>query len=164
MTSYGHDCYEKVIDICQAKQSIEVIVDDLLVWGETKEQHDERLKRALEIARSSGIKLNKDKCEIGLQEGTYIGHTLSSNGLKPDVNKVEAIRRIDTPNDKPAVQKFLGMATYLAKFIPNFSQLASPLRVLLEKNTYCMALGQTTARQLQKVESNNYKCACIEIL
>ena len=29
------------------------------------------------------------------------------------------------------------MATYLAKFIPNFSQLASPLRVLLEKNTAC---------------------------
>ena len=60
---------------------------------------------------------------------------MSSNGLKPDVNKVEAIRRIDTPNDKAAVQRFLGMATYLAKFIPNFSQLASPLRVLLEKNT-----------------------------
>ena len=121
--------------IFDGHDGIEVIVDDLLVWGETKEQHDERLKRALEIARSSGIKLNKDKCEIGLQEVTYIGHTLSSNGLKPDVNKVEAIRRIDTPNDKAAVQRFLGMATYLAKFIPNFSQLASPLRVLLEKNT-----------------------------
>ena len=121
--------------IFDGHDGIEVIVDDLLVWGGTKEQHDERLKRALEIARSSGIKLNKDKCEIGLQEVTYIGHTLSSNGLKPDVNKVEAIRRIDTPNDKAPVQRFLGMATYLAKFIPNFSQLASPLRVLLEKNT-----------------------------
>ena len=123
--------------IFNGHDGIEVIVDDLLVWGKTKEQHDERLKRALEIARSSRIKLNKDKCicEIGLQEVTYIGHTLSSNGLKPDVNKVEAIRRIDTPDDKAAVQRFLGMATYLAKFIPNFSQLASPLRVLLEKNT-----------------------------
>ena len=124
--------------IFDGHDGIEVIVDDLLVWGERKEQHDERLKRALEITRSSGIKLNKDKCETGLQEVTYIGHTLSSNGLKPDVNKVEAIRRIDTPNDKPAVQRFLGMATYLAKFIPNFSQLASPLRVLLGKNTVAL--------------------------
>ena len=156
-------CFKNYVSNFDGHDGIEVIVDDLLVWGETKEQHDERLKRALEIARSSGIKLNKDKCEIGLQEVTYIGHTLSSNGLKPDVNKVEAIRRIDTPNDKAAVQRFLGMATYLAKFIPNFSQLASPLRVLLEKNT-AWHWGQTTARQLRKVESNNYKCTCIEIL
>ena len=87
-----------MFQIFDGHDGIEVIVDDLLVWGETTE----RLKRVLEIARSSGIKLNKDKCEIRLQEVMYIGHTLSSNGLKPDVNKVEAIRRIDTANDKAA--------------------------------------------------------------
>ncbi len=121
--------------IFDGHEGIEVIVDDLLIWGETQQQHDERLKQVLNIAREAGIKLNKDKCEIGLQQVTYIGHTLSSSGLKPDVNKVEAIKAMDTPTDKAAVQRFLGMATYLAKFIPNFSQLAAPLRVLLEKNT-----------------------------
>ena len=93
---------------------------------------DEVITRMPNAKFFSKLDATQGYCQV---EVTYIGHTLSSNGLKPDVNKVEAIRRIDTPNDKPAVQRFLGMATYLAKFIPNFSQLASPLRVLLEKNT-----------------------------
>ncbi|CAB4004151.1 Transposon Ty3-I Gag-Pol [Paramuricea clavata] len=128
------DIFEQYSDVFTGL-GIEVIVDDLLIWGETREQHDERLKQALERAREAGVKLNKDKCEIGLQQVTYIGHTLSSNGLKPDVNKVEAIKTMDTPTDKAAVQRFPGMATYLAKLIPNSSQLAAPLRMLLEKNT-----------------------------
>ena len=134
--SSAPEVFQRIMSqIFDGNEGIEVIVDDLLIWGETREQHDERLKQALERAREAGVKLNKDKCEIGLQQVTYIGHTLSSNGLKPDVNKVEAIKTMDTPTDKAAVQRFLGMATYLSKFIPNFSQLAAPLRMLLEKNT-----------------------------
>ena len=37
------------------------------------------------------------------------------------------------PKNKEELQRFLGMITYLAKFIPNLSQTASPLRTLLEK-------------------------------
>ena len=68
--------------IFDGHEGIEVIVDDLLIWCETQQQHDERLKQVLNIAREAGIKLNKDKCEIGLQQVTYIGHTLSSSGCK----------------------------------------------------------------------------------
>ena len=39
-----------------------------------------------------------------------------------------------TPKSKEELQRFLGMLTYLAKFIPNLSQVASPLRKLLEIN------------------------------
>ncbi len=60
---------------------------------------------------------------------------LNTHGLKPDVNKVEAIRAMDTLTDIAAVQRFHGMATYLAKFIPTFSQLAAPLRVLRKMNS-----------------------------
>ena len=38
------------------------------------------------------------------------------------------------PTSKEALQCFLGMLTYLAKFIPNLSQTAAPLRALLEKD------------------------------
>ena len=39
------------------------------------------------------------------------------------------------PANKEDLQRFLGMLTYLSKFIPHFSQIASPLRQLLEKDT-----------------------------
>ena len=113
---------------------VEVIVDDLLVWGEDDEQHDTRLAKVLEGARSRNLKLNKTKCHIKQPEISYFGHTLSKDGLKPDQKKTEAITAMPTPKSTEELQQFLGMLTYLAKFIPNLSQVASPLRKLLEKN------------------------------
>ena len=112
---------------------VEVIVDDLLVWGEDDKQHDTRLAKVLERARSRNLKLNKTKCHIKQPEIIYVGHTLSKDGLKPDQKKTEAITAMPTPKSKEELQRFLGMLTYLAKFIPNLSQVASPLRKLLVK-------------------------------
>ena len=39
------------------------------------------------------------------------------------------------PEDVGGVQRFLGMVTYLAKFIPNLSELTAPLRELIAKET-----------------------------
>ena len=38
------------------------------------------------------------------------------------------------PQDKENLQRFLGMMTYPATFIPNFSEESQPLRDLLKKN------------------------------
>ena len=43
---------------------VEVIVDDILVWGEDLKQHDERLEKVLQKAKERNLKLNKDKCKF----------------------------------------------------------------------------------------------------
>jgi hypothetical protein len=83
---------------------VEVIVDDLLIWGESESQHDARLRRVLERAKLRNLKLNKQKSQIKLKEISYIGHVLSKDGVKPDPKKVEAITRMDTPRDKDELQ------------------------------------------------------------
>ena len=74
-------------------------------------------------------------------ETNYIGHTVSKEGLKPDSKKTEAIKNMARPKNTEELQRFLGMITYLAKFIPNLSQTAAPLRTLLEKDVEWHALG-----------------------
>ena len=113
-------------------EGVEVVVDDLLIWGETEEQHDSRLEK---VAEHRNLKLNKDKSQIKRKEISYVGHIIGKDGLKPDPKKVEAIVNMKAPKDKEELQRFLGMTTYLTKFIPNYSQVAAPLRVLLEKGT-----------------------------
>ena len=70
---------------------VEVIVDDLLIWGENVSQHDARLKRVLDQAKQRNLKLNREKSQIKLTEISYIGHILSKDGVRPDPKKVEAI-------------------------------------------------------------------------
>ena len=59
-----------------------------------------------------------------------IGHVLTPDGLKPDPSKVKEIVAMPTPSDKKALQRLLGMIAYLAKFLPNLSDVTEPLRRL----------------------------------
>ena len=132
----AQDIFQTIMsEIFEDIEGVEVVVDDILVWGASEEEHDTRLEKVLQHAQSRNLKLNKDKSQIKRKEISYIGHTLSEQGIKPDPKKVQAIRDMRSPTNKEELQRFLGMATYLSKFIPNYSEISAPLRVLLEKNT-----------------------------
>ena len=133
--SSSQGIFQKIMsEMFQDIPGVEVVVDDLLIWGENEEQHDTRLIQVLERARHRNLKLNRTKCQIRKDAITYIGHILSKDGLKPDPKKTDAILKMPCPENKDDLQRFLGMLTYLGKFIPNLSTVASPLRTLLEKN------------------------------
>ena len=59
----------------------------------------------------------------------------SSEGVKVDPAKIQAITKMPLPNSINEQQRFLGMITYLGKFIPNLAEVASPLRTLLKKKS-----------------------------
>jgi hypothetical protein len=112
-------------------EGVECVMDDILVWGRTIEEHEDRLMAVLDRARAENLKLNKAKCKIGLQEVDYIGHIITNEGLKASPTKITAVQKMQKPHNKGDVQRFLGLVTYLSKFIPNMSELSAPLRELL---------------------------------
>ena len=91
--------------------------DDIIVRGRTLAEHNERLSKVFLKIRDSGLKLNKKKCQIGVKSIAFLGHIISSEGVKVDSTKVEAITRMQLPNSVTEFQRFLGMITYLGKFI-----------------------------------------------
>ena len=111
-----------------------VIADDLIIAGETEADHDQVLWRVMERARQRNIKFNLSKLQFKKKEVTYMGHIVSSEGLRPCPNKIAAIQNMPSPSDKSALMRFLGMVKYLAQFIPGESMLTAPLRQLLKKD------------------------------
>ena len=156
--SSAQDVFQSVMsEMFEDIDGVEVIVDDILIWGENEKQHDTRLKQVLNRAKQRNLKLNREKSQIKLNQISYIGHILGHDGLKPDPKKVKAIVNMKPPTDKEELQRFLGMMTYLTKFIPNFSQLAAPLRVLLEKNTewHWTQKQETSFESLKRMITNS---------
>ena len=113
---------------------VQVITDDILVYGRTISEHNIRLEAVLERARKNNLKLNPEKSKICKQEVNYVGHCISSKGLKPNADRIQAILEMPEPTDKAAVQRFLGMVNYVHKFIPRLSSIAEPLRKILCKD------------------------------
>ena len=121
---YGINCapeifHAKIQQLFQSETGVKVFMDDIVVWGRTREEHDARLKRALATVRRSGLKLNEKRCVFGVTELTYLGEKLTHQGIKPDPDKVAGICNMPVPTTKEEVQRALGMVNYMAKFVPN---------------------------------------------
>ncbi len=126
--------HKRVNHLFEDLEGVETDIDDILVWGRTIEEHDQRLKATLDRTKLIGMTLNPDKCKLRVTEVTYLGHKLTGEGVRPDQSKVEAIINMPAPQNKAGVQRLLGMVNYLAKFIPGMSEITAPLRELLKKN------------------------------
>ena len=126
--------HKRVSQLFEDIEGVATYIDDILIFAKDKEEHDRRLRKVLQRAREVNLRFNIEKSKIGIRQVKYLGHTLSQEGLKPDPSKVQAIAEMETPTDKQAVERLLGMITYLAKFIPNLSTTTEPLRELLQKD------------------------------
>ena len=109
--------------------------DDIIVWGNSRFEHDNRLQQVLKSISKAGLKLNKEKCIFGESQVKFLGHIVSSDGIKADPAKLSAVRDMPIPENKKSLQSFLGMVNYLGKFINNLSELTAPLRTLLLKDS-----------------------------
>ena len=127
-------CQAKIADIISGIDGTANAQDDIIIWGSSKAQLRQRTHNCLQAIRESGLKLRKDKCQFMQTEMTFLGHTISAHGIEPDFNKIAAILEMPNPTNVKELQRFLGMITYLGKFIPNLSDETTPLRTLLEKD------------------------------
>ena len=111
-----------------------VIMDDILVFGATREEHDERLQAVLSVIKSKGMKLNKAKCLFGQDELPFMGHIVGRDGVKPDPEKVAAICKLPAPQNQTELRRIIGMATYLGRFLDDLSTLVKPMTDLLKSD------------------------------
>lgn len=107
-----------------------IFIDDVIVHGSEQKEHDTRLKKVLQRLHEWNVVLNEGKCIYGVSELKVLGHILSEKGIKPGIDKLEAIRRFREPKTGEEVRSFLGLVNYLSKFIPDLATLTYPLRQL----------------------------------
>ena len=127
-------------EVIEGLPGVDVIADDILVYGsgETLEEanldHDRNLEKLMERAQEKNLKFNKKKARLRMSEVPYMGHLLTTEGVKPDPKKVSAVAEMPAPTDKKGVQRLLGFVNYLAKFLPHLSDTCEPLRRLTDQN------------------------------
>lgn len=107
--------------------------DDILVSGSNKKKFMETLSRVLSILQSNGLKLNREKCIWSMDEITYLGFKVNSQGIAPTSDKVSAIINAPVPKNISELQSFLGLLNFYRNFLPNASTVLEPLNSLLRK-------------------------------
>ncbi|CAC5421205.1 unnamed protein product [Mytilus coruscus] len=152
------EVFQKIVsEMVSDIEGAEAIIYDILIWGSDQKEHDMRLKQVLDRAREYNLKLSAGKCEISKPEVTYVGHRLTSEGVKPDPEKIRAVNKMSKPECVKDLQTFMGFIQYLGKFMPNMSTVSAPLRTLLEKkNTewHWDEIQETSFQKLKEMATN----------
>jgi hypothetical protein len=93
-------------------------IDDVIVGGDTLEEHDRNLKAFLEAAAKYNITLNEGKCQYRMREINYLGHTISDKTMRPDPERLKPLKEMPPPKDAPSLQRCLGLFSYYSQWLP----------------------------------------------
>jgi len=126
---------KRMSEILSGLDGVLCLMDDVLVFGKDKKEHDERLMAALRRIQAAGATLNPSKCEFRKEQLKFLGHLVDGEGIRADPNKTSAIMEMKPPTNISELRRFMGMVNQLGKFSQNLADLTQPLRQLLSRNS-----------------------------
>ena len=131
ITSAPEHFQKRMNQILEGLEGVVCLIDDTLIYGKTKEEHDERLMAVLKRIQEAELTLNKEKCQFCQKSIRFLGQLLDQTSVKPDPEKVRAIKQMKPPTNITELRRFLGMINQLNKFSPCLAERTKHLRTLL---------------------------------
>ena len=109
-------------------------LDDIMIHSPTFDGHLTDIEDVFKRLEDANVKLNTGKCLFARRETKFLGFDISKEGIRPSEDKLLAMKNYQVPKNPKQVKRFLGMASYYRKFIPNYSRITEPINKLLKKN------------------------------
>src|ERR1700678_177120 len=124
-----NDIFHDLLDVC-----VIIYIDDILIYSNNQEEHDQHVKIVLERLQEHGLFAKLEKCSFDEDTVEFLGYIVSPQGINMNPKKVEAIMSWATPKSIHDVQSFLGFGNFYSLFIKDFSEITAPLTSLTCKD------------------------------
>ena len=126
--------FQRTMDnLLQGLKRVVVYIDDILITGESDEEHLATLNEVLSRLETAGVRLKRKKCAFMAQDVVYLGHRINREGLHPMDDRAQAIIDMPPPVNLSKLRAFLGMINFYGKFLHNLSTVLAPQYKLLRK-------------------------------
>ena len=109
-------------------------LDDVMVFGSTLEEHNQRLDQVLTAIGKAGLTLKGKKCFFAFQQLKFLGHIIDEFGQRPDPSKLEVIEKYPNPSTQTQLRALIGLFSFYRKFVQGFAAISKPLHDLLKKD------------------------------
>lgn len=135
----GSGYLSMLIDTIFAEEKCKIVwsfVDDLLVYTSGPlENHIRALDKIFSKLKLANLTINPCKMQLAQKSIKFLGHIISHNSIKIDPDRTTAILNIPTPRTLKQLASFVGAISYYAKYLPNLSEILTPLTDLKKNNS-----------------------------
>lgn len=111
-----------------------VYLDDIIIFSTSLDEHIVSIEKVLKKLKEVNLKIQIDKSEFLKKETEFLGHIITTEGIKPNPNKVSVIKNFPIPKTTKEIKQFLGLVGYYRKFIKDFANIAKPMTTYLKKD------------------------------
>ena len=108
-------------------------IDDILVASKTADEHQQHLRLVFQRLQDHGLIVNRQKSVLGEPQLIFPGYDGSAADISPPAARVAAICDFKQPTTDQEVFRFVGMASFYHRFIPNAATLLQPLAALSQR-------------------------------
>ena len=122
----------QMTELLRGLDGVVVFMDDILVYGCDMKDHDECLNKVMKVLNDKGLKLNMSKCKFRQDKITFLGQSISKDGVGIDEDKVKAVQNLPEPTNVMELRRALGMINYLGSHLSQLSSVLKPLNDLLK--------------------------------
>lgn len=109
-------------------------LDDILIASTTEEEHEQHVWMVLQRLEQTGLVLTPSKCCYAQSSIQFLGHHITSAGITPTGERVQAIRDYTRPKTIQELRRFLGMVNFYRCSIAKAAQIHTRLQVLIKSN------------------------------
>lgn len=141
--------------VCYGLDFVSCYIDDVLIHSENAEQHKQHLRIFFQRLKEFGLTINTDKSEFGKSTIIFLGHEVTSDGIKPLPDKVQAIQQFEKPALAKDLKRFLAMINFYRRFIPHAVNHQMILQSLIVGN---IKNDKTSIKWTSEAESAFEKC------
>ena len=117
----------------QLGKNLEIYIDDMVVKSKMVSEHLGDLRAIFEILRKYKLHLNASKCSFGVGSGKFLGYMVTHKGIEINPDQIKVINNLRSPQNPKEVQKLIGMAAALNRFISRSADRCRPFFLLINK-------------------------------
>ncbi|GKC39336.1 hypothetical protein Tco_1051720 [Tanacetum coccineum] len=112
----------------QRGRNVEIHLEDIVIKSKSEQNLIQDVKETLRKLRRVNIKIDPTMSSFGVKEGKFLGHMVTKEGLRADLERIQAIILSLTPRSPKQIRSLFLQLTAISKFIPKLAELKHPLR------------------------------------
>jgi hypothetical protein len=99
-------------------------------------KHTKHIDMVMVALTAAKLHLNLKKCAFFCLKIDFLGHHISTRGIKPNLSKVERILNWPVPQNATDVHSYLGLICYVSAFVPKLADYSSMVTPLTTKDAH----------------------------